>query len=393
MIDDPVWSAGANPGKLTELEVAAGVVGDGGAQPVMLPPSSTPPLQVLERVLRGFLERPPCVIAFSGGRDSSALLATALRVSRRDGLAEPIALTARWPGDARANEDDWQELVVRGLGLTNWEIIEPRDDLDLLGPVATSALRRHGLLWPAPAYALLPLIRRAAGGTLVTGEGGDQVLGGWAPARALASLRSRHRPSGKDLAPIAEALLPRWLRWRVVSRFDRPYQDWLHPPVAAIYARQWAKVAANAPLRWERHLATLLDGRDLLALLDTLARLSQDEDATYAAPLLEPAFVASVAAAGGHIGIGDRSAAMASIFGEVLPRAVLSRSTKASFGGIFWGPESRTFARSWTGEGLDPGLVDGERLRAAWLTDVPVYGAALPLHAAWLATNPMSGRP
>jgi asparagine synthase (glutamine-hydrolysing) len=76
---------------------------------------------------------------------------------------------------------------------------------------------------------------------------------------------------------------------------------------------------------------------------------------------------------------------MTELFGDLLPEPVLARTSKASFGGVFWGQASRRFAQEWDGTGLETSLVDAEALRAEWLAPVPVYGSALPLHAAWLA--------
>ncbi|HZC13844.1 MAG TPA: hypothetical protein VE270_07480, partial [Thermoleophilaceae bacterium] len=64
-----------------------------------------------EDVVRGALQRPLCVVSFSGGRDSSAVLALAMHVARCDGLPLPIPLTMRFPRYARTNEDEWRELV------------------------------------------------------------------------------------------------------------------------------------------------------------------------------------------------------------------------------------------------------------------------------------------
>ena len=49
-------------------------------------------------VLLRSLQRPPCVVAFSGGRDSAGLLAAATRAARRHGLPLPIPATYRFPG-------------------------------------------------------------------------------------------------------------------------------------------------------------------------------------------------------------------------------------------------------------------------------------------------------
>ena len=66
---------------------------------------------------------------------------------------------------------------------------------------------------------------------------------------------------------------------------------------------------------------------------------------------------------------------------------MLSRTTKASFNQTRWGSFERDYARNWAGEGIDPDLVDAERLRAAWLNDDPPPGADYQLHAAWLASS------
>ncbi len=78
------------------------------------------------------------------------------------------------------------------------------------------------------------------------------------------------------------------------------------------------------------------------------------------------------------------------MFSPLLTDAILSRGSKATFGDVFWGPQSRQFASDWDGEGLDPDWVDADALRAAWSEPRPVYGAALPLQAAWLARQQRS---
>src|ERR1039458_2402778 len=114
------------------------------------------PLDVLFEEEHRILSRGHCVVAFSGGRDSSVLLRVLLHVARRDGFEEPTAMTARWPGDVAAEESECQDHVVRELKVKHWEIITPGTDFDPLGPLATGLLRAHGLLWPAPAVIFVP---------------------------------------------------------------------------------------------------------------------------------------------------------------------------------------------------------------------------------------------
>src|ERR1700749_707865 len=56
--------------------------------------------EALESVIRPALERSPCLVSFSGGRDSSAVLAAAAALARREGLPLPIPATIVFPAAA-----------------------------------------------------------------------------------------------------------------------------------------------------------------------------------------------------------------------------------------------------------------------------------------------------
>lgn len=377
------WSAGRNPLGLTELDVATGtVLGTVPTEP--WGESGDDPLRALEGVARGLLAAGRrCVVAFSGGRDSSALLAVLLHVARRDGLPDPIAVTARWPGVAASDEREWQEHVATQLHLRYWEIVTPGTDLDLLGPMSRQLLRDHGLLWPAAFVALLPMIEVAGDGMLVSGEGGDEVFAHWPVARAWA--RVRHgRSLRKPVRALALAALPPPLRHRLVLRRAEPYQDWLRPE-ARLLQRKALAAEMGGPLLWPAHLRRVASERGLRMSGETFSSLCAKRGGSFARPLLAPAFLTGLARLGGPLGLGERTAAMTAVFGRRLSPEILSRSTKASFGDVFWGPDARVFATEWNGEGLDPGLVDADVLRATWRQRTPVYGSALPLQAAWLA--------
>jgi hypothetical protein len=124
--------------------------------------------------------------------------------------------------------------------------------------------------------------------------------------------------------------------------------------------------------------------RSMDLAIKTFEALCTHEGSSFAALYLDERFLASLAAWGGHLGRGDRTAVMTELFSDVLPGPVLARTSKATFGGVFWGPASREFADGWDGSGLSAELVDAEALRRAWQESTPVYGAALPLQAAWL---------
>lgn len=380
---DQVWFPPANPSGLSELEVSSGrVVGQGDA-PLFTPDPTTDPVTALRDQARSLLAEPPCVIAFSGGRDSSALLAEFVDVARREGLPEPIAATARWDDDA-SDETAWQEEVVRTVGVEHWEIVRPGNDLDLLGPQAADALERVGLMWPAPAYVNLPLIRLAAGGSFVSGEGGDEAFGLWEYEPAWTALRRHRLPRWSELRGLALGCAPRTVRRRRWAGHLPLFETWLRPDARRQLVLAVADEYAGEPLRWDRYQAFSRRSRAREHTEETLEQLCSIHGARFAAPFLHRPFLAALAAWGGPFGKGDRTAVMTTLFADVLPGPVMARTSKATFGGVFWGPSSRRFAEAWDGSGLDGALVDADALRRAWLEPVPVFASALPLHAAWL---------
>jgi Asparagine synthase len=381
-----IWYPPANPAGLTELDVASGVVvgqEDGARRATLSLPGPEPRTRLAELACT-LLSESPCVLAFSGGRDSSALLAFLVGTARSEGLPEPVAVTARWDDDVASDERVWQEQVVAAIGAEHWEILRPGDDLDLLGAEAVGALAGQGLLWPPPAYSFLPMIRRAAGGVFVSGEGGDEAFGLFPHARFWTALRRHQVPARADIATAVVGCAPRAYRRRHWQRSLPPYQSWLRPDARERFARDLADDQADDPLWWDRYQAVSRGRRATELTLGTLQSLCSSEGARYAAPFLDTGFLSGLATWGGRRGRGDRTAVMTALFGDVLPAPVLARTSKASFGNVFWGPASRRFADEWDGSGLDGRLVDAEALRREWRSPVPVYGAALPLHAAWL---------
>ena len=158
---------------LRPLDIAYGIpLGSDPVAPLERGPSGVTPMEAISQVLAEALSRTPCLLSFSGGRDSSALLAAAVDVARREGLDLPVPATLVFPQSEDSNEDEWQAIVLRHLGVTEWERIEIHEEFDAVGPVATEALLRHGLLWPFNTHFHAPIVERAAGGSVVTGFGG-----------------------------------------------------------------------------------------------------------------------------------------------------------------------------------------------------------------------------
>jgi hypothetical protein len=63
------------------------------------------------------------------------------------------------------------------------------------------------------------------------------------------------------------------------------------------------------------------------------------------------------------------------------------RRTKASFDEAFWNADARAVAAEWTGEGVDPELVDVAALRELWGAPEPDARTFTLLQAVWLASG------
>jgi asparagine synthetase B (glutamine-hydrolysing) len=371
---------------LAPLEVAVGYVLEPGER-ALLPAGPAGPLVALEAAILPSLLRSPCLVSFSGGRDSSAVLAVATSVARRHGLEDPVPATIRGRSAPDADESEWQERVVRRLGLQNWQRFVVDDELDAVGPIARTALRRHGLLWPFNAHFHIPLLEAARGGSLLTGVGGDELFAGASSPRAAAVLAGRVRPGARDLRRIALYAAPRPLRWWWHRRRELPL-PWLTPAGREATARAVAGLEADEPRRLGARLSWLRGTTALSRGTASLAALAGDAGTAIAHPLLDRRLWAAVARAaprGGHLG---RTAAMRALFADLLPEGVLARSDKASFDELFFARHSRALAAEYGGEGAPEGLVDAQALRAHWLRPRPQAHSFTLLQAAYLASAP-----
>ncbi len=134
----------------SKLELATGLLLGDDPESIPLPASAKDAslAEALASTILPLLHRPPCCVSFSGGLDSSVILATATDLALRQGLPLPIPVTLRFPGVASAMETTWQELVVSHLRLPDWVKMDFTSELDALGPIARPALRRFGVLTP-----------------------------------------------------------------------------------------------------------------------------------------------------------------------------------------------------------------------------------------------------
>lgn len=347
---------------------------------------------VFETSVREALERPPCLVSFSGGRDSSAVLAVAVAVARREGLPEPVPISYRFAGAPDSREDDWQERVARHVGVTDWERLAMTTEIDTVGPVARSVLARHGVVWPFNAHFHVPLLERAASGSLLTGVGGDELLGVplWSSLRTLLAGRARRRKV--RLASVAAALSPLPVRRWALDGRNRQRWPWMRPEAEAEVKRQLVEFRARTPRTWTGAVGWWWRSRYREVLTATVEGLARDAGAQIVQPFLDPRVVAAFTRHFGMAGPIDRSAAMRDLFADVLPDDILDRRSKAHFTDAFISEHSRAFAASWDGNGVDGTLVDPDRLAAEWGAEHPDPRSLSLMQATWLATRASTTR-
>jgi asparagine synthetase B (glutamine-hydrolysing) len=307
------------------------------------------------------LNRPPCIVSFSGGLDSSVVLALAVRVARRHGLPDPVPVSLRFPGVQSTEESAWQELTVSHLGVSDWQRVELAGELDFLGEIATKGLTEHGLLWPANAHFHVPVFARAAGGSVLTGLDGDGLLGAWRWRRARAALEYPRSAHPRDVLRILLATARPPIRAAgLVTR--RPlHASWLRPRTRLRLRALLAREAAAEPNRWDQRVAWYARRRYLQLGVHSLALLAGAHQVEVVHPLLDRDFLAAVAARGGATGFGDRREATRELFADLLPAELLGRRTKGEFGAALWGERARVRG------GLD-GRRSGSRARRSRCT-------------------------
>jgi asparagine synthase (glutamine-hydrolysing) len=317
------------------------------------------------------------------------VLAAATALARREGHAPPVPVTRLYPDLPETDESDWQREVVDHLGLTEWVRLELREgESDLLGDAARDALRDRGLLWPPALQTHGVMFEQLRGGSLLTGEGGDAVLG----SRRITpvALLVRRRRLDKVLVQYsAVAALPRRVRQRIAQRLVRKgvQRRWLRPAAFERHVRLAAADASAEPLTYGAATRSITRRRSFATISHNHAVAAAEYGVRALDPLLDDRFVAALARAGGPLGFTGRTATMQALFSDVLPQAVLGRTTKASFNRAHAGDATREFARTWDGSGVDEDLVDVDRLRDVWLSDEPTMATGVLLHSAWLASE------
>jgi hypothetical protein len=388
MIEPPA-APSLGPAVRSRSERAAGLVLGGGLLPLPCGPT-VPPRRALEEVILAAMDRGgPVGVAFSGGRDSSAVLALAIHVARREGFAEPVALTRRYIGVKDADEDAWQHAVVEHLGVREWSRYTVRGELDALGPVAAPLIRRHGPLWPPVAHQAQVLLPYVSGGTLLTGEGGDTLFG---PSRSSTLLRvgvRRQRLSLPAARQLARDLAPRRLRRHLFTELllGSDFAFWLREPVRRDVARGLAAELAAEPFDWRESIRWRFGNRGGTEGIRFSLELAAEKGVAVTHPLHHPHVLKAFTQSVGRLGFRSRGDAMQVTFGDLLPRRVLWRTGKAHFNRAIFASYTRAFAREWDGATPLADLVHPEKLRSAWLAEMPPAGSLTALQETWLAQD------
>jgi hypothetical protein len=344
------------------------------------------PLEALETAIRPHLARPPCAVSFSGGRDSSLILCVAARLASREGWAAPVPVTLDFGGLRGTDESSWQELVVRHLGLSDWVRVSFTNELEAVGPVAAGVLAEFGVIAPPNMYLHQPLFDVAAGGSVLTGVAGDEVLDS-GQSRLPLVLRGRARPSRRDLARAGYVIAPPALRIRALRRHRRVDHAWLRPRAQDWVTDLVARDEVGLPERWGAALRVWWTSRFVQGGLAVFAALAASRGAAGVHPYLDPDFLAALSIEGGDGGFATRQEIIARCFPGLLPDELVNRRDKAVFDAAVWGERVHAFAAGWDGRGVDPALVDADALRRSWLSGERHYRTLLLLHTAWRAVE------
>ena len=339
------------------------------------------PLVALEAAILPALQRPPCVVSFSGGMDSSFVLFVAARLARTAGLPAPIPVTWRFTGAPRADESTWQDTVLSAIPGLDWQLLHAADDLDLIGPVAQRVLTRHGVLLPPNVHLHLPIVELARGGSLLTGVGGDQMLIGRSHPGLLRRLRGR---------------VPAGLVTTVRRRQGRDPFPWLRRPASRAVVREQRRDTRREPHAFDRRTSWRARRRDLLLACASLDRIASTSDTRVVNPLLDAGFVAALGATFAREPAMRRADLLRRIAGTALPAAATDARPKAHFLEVFLRAPTRDFVHAWDGRGADDNIVDAEVLRHLWSQwPIPEATASL-VQQLWLSstdadTNPTKG--
>lgn len=270
------------PGRLLEIDLESG-----GSQLLPLPERERPPgpaslgldeaaLQLrgeLARATRLRIERADVAVGsyLSGGLDSSLIAALAREV--RPGHLDTFSVRF---DDAEFDETKWQKLVVERLETEHHELrVSARDIARVFPEVVEHAERPLLRTAPAPLYLLSRATRACGTKVVVTGEGADEMLGGYDLFRE-AKIRAfwARDPDSKLRPRLLERLHPYLRRSPAAARemarrfFAQGLSETDHP--AYSHLPRWRSASALKRLFSRELRETLRDEDPIARLLATL---------------------------------------------------------------------------------------------------------------------------
>jgi asparagine synthase (glutamine-hydrolysing) len=315
------------------------------------------------------------------------LLAVAADLAGREGLPDPVAITARFQAE-ETNEADWQQLVLSHLKTADWIRVEIADELDLLGPAGSGFLSRHGLRYPQNTHFQDPLLRRAVGGSLLSGAGGDELFEPHRWARAALVVARSVPIRRSDALVVGAALSPGPIRARVHYRGQLVMPGWLRPAGRRKLSRRVRRWVSEDRVRYDAHLEWWRRSRYLNHGQRSLQLLAEDHDVQFLAPFSEDRVLRALAIELGRTGFTSRSSAMDRLFGELLPTAIIERQSKATFLNPMVGPLTRAFAEVAEPDAVvSDEWVDTVALRSAWREEQVDVRSLPALQLCWLAQH------
>jgi hypothetical protein len=230
------------------------------------------------------------------------------------------------------------------------------------------------------------MAEQAVGGHLLTGVGGDDVFGNW-PWHHLASVIAGRTPARiRDVRRLLHLAAPVSLRAEIKRRREPLMLPWIVASERGRVSRRLAAELAGAPPSWSGRMMWSARWRPWRVTARSMELLARDAGATLGSPFLDPAFLSSLAVAGGRCGWGNRRATMQALFGDLLPASVITRRGKAEFSEPLYASATKRFADHWDGNaGPASELVQPDVLRSIWRSPQPHGMSAMLLQASWIA--------
>ena len=201
------------------------------------------------------------------------------------------------PASPRPRRVSWQERVVRHLGLGEWHRVVLHDEVDAIGPLARTRLVAHGVLWPPNLAGDVPLIEAVPGGSVIDGEGGDEVLGDtWHRVAELQQLVRAPWPLRKRrLRAALEAAAPARVRTSRVRRHWGDQLTWLTPAGRELVLDTLAREEAERPLRYAASLLMVPRKRKQVLAARNRRLLAAPSGVEITSPLLHQDFIDALA--------------------------------------------------------------------------------------------------